>query len=256
MQKFSYRLFAHRTLSGKIITMRKIESISAILPALNEQENIRDAVLSLERFLKANFSDYEVIAIDDGSIDRTGEILEDLRRSLPFLRVIRHKKNLGYGASLSEAFAIAAKEYVFYTDSDLQFDVSEISLLLPLAEKYDIVVGYRHKRCDPFLRIILAWGYNFLARRLFGLRIRDIDCAFKLFRRRVLDAIEIKSRNFFVNTEIMAKARYRGFTCIEVPVTHYPRVRGHTTVKPSNIPRTLAEMAKIWKDIHLHSRKV
>jgi glycosyltransferase involved in cell wall biosynthesis len=236
--------------------MRRKESISAVLPSLNEEENIRDAVLALDRFLKANFSDYEMIAVDDGSTDRTGQILEDLQKSLPFLRVIGHKRNLGYGASLREAFAKATKEYVFFTDSDMQFDVREISLLLPLAEKYDIVVGYRHKRCDPFLRIFLSWGYNFLARRVFGLKIRDIDCAFKLFRRSVFDVIKIKSRNFFASTEIMAKARYYGFTCIEVPVTHYPRRKGHTTVKPSNIPRTLAEMAKIWKDIHLHSRKV
>lgn len=236
--------------------MRKVNSIAAILPALNEEENIRDAVLALDKFLKANFSDYEIIAIDDGSIDRTGQILRDTEKSVTALRVIRHRRNLGYGASLREAFSVATKEYIFFTDSDMQFDISEISLLLPLAGDYDIVVGYRHRRCDPFLRIFLAWGYNFLARRLFGLKIRDIDCAFKLFKRTVLDAIEIKSRDFFVNTEIMAKARYHGFTCAQVPVTHFPRRRGHTTVKPSNIPRTLAEMAKIWKDIHLHSRKV
>jgi dolichol-phosphate mannosyltransferase len=235
--------------------MGKVESISAVLPSLNEEENIKDAVLALDEFLKANFLDYEIIAVDDGSIDRTGEILGYLRKSLPFLRVIRHRKNLGYGASLREAFSAATKDYVFYTDSDMQFDICEISLLLPLAEKYDIVVGYRRRRCDPPLRIFLSWGYNFLARRVFGLKIRDIDCAFKLFRRSVFDVIKIKSRNFFVSTEIMAKARYCGFTCVEVPVTHYPRLKGHTTVKPSNIPRTLAEMAKIWKDIHVNNRR-
>jgi glycosyltransferase involved in cell wall biosynthesis len=235
--------------------MGKVASISAVLPALNEEENIRDAVLALDRFLKANFSDYEIIAVDDGSQDRTGEILEGLRKSVPFLRVIRHRRNLGYGTSLREAFSAATKEYIFCTDSDMQFDVYEISILLPFAQDYDIVAGYRRKRRDPPLRIFLSWGYNFLARRVFGLKIRDIDCAFKLFKRSVFDAIEVKSRNFFVSTEIMAKARYQGFTCVEVPVSHYPRLKGQTTVKPSNIPRTLAEMAKIWKDIHFNRRR-
>jgi hypothetical protein len=129
--------------------------------------------------------------------------------------------------------------------------VREVKNLLPASEDYDIVTGFRIYRYDPLTRLFLAWCYNLLARSIFRLRVRDIDCAFKLFRREVFDVIKIRSKKFFVDTEILAKARYHGFRMTEVGVRHYPRSRGQSTVRPSHVISTLRELAKIWLEIYL-----
>jgi hypothetical protein len=129
--------------------------------------------------------------------------------------------------------------------------VREVKNLLPASEDYDIVTGFRIYRYDPLSRLILAWGYNLVARTIFRLRVRDIDCAFKLFRREVFDVIEIKSKKFFVDTEILAKARFHGFRMTEIGVRHYPRAGGQSTVRPSHVLSTLRELAKMWLEIYL-----
>jgi dolichol-phosphate mannosyltransferase len=140
---------------------------------------------------------------------------------------------------------------VFYTDSDMQFDVKEVKNLLPAIEDYDIVCGFRIYRYDPLSRLFAAWGYNLLARTIFRLRVRDIDCAFKLFRREVFDVIQIRSKKFFVDTEILAKARRHGFKMTEIGVRHYPRAGGRSTVRASHVISTLRELAKMWAEIYV-----
>jgi glycosyltransferase involved in cell wall biosynthesis len=228
------------------------KSISFVLPAYNEEDNIEKAVASIvEAADGLPIEDYEVIVVNDGSGDKTGEIIDRLKQENPHVRPIHHPRNLGYADALRTGFTGARHNLVFYTDSDLQFDVREVKNLLPAIEDYDIVMGFRIYRYDPLSRLILAWGYNLVARTIFRLRVRDIDCAFKLFRREVFDVIEIRSKKFFVDTEILAKARYHGFRMTEIGVRHYPRAGGQSTVRPSHVLSTLRELAKMWLEIYL-----
>jgi glycosyltransferase involved in cell wall biosynthesis len=228
------------------------KSISFVLPAYNEEENIEKAATAmLEVAETLGLDDYEVIVVNDGSSDRTGEIIDGMAAANPHVRPIHQPANLGYADALKAGFTSARMGLVFYTDSDLQFDVKEVKNFLPASEDYDLVCGFRIYRYDPLTRLFLAWGYNLLARTIFRLRVRDIDCAFKLFRREIFDVIEIRSRKFFVDTEILAKARFYGFRMTEIGVRHYPRAGGSSTVRPSHVFSTLRELARIWAEIYL-----
>jgi glycosyltransferase involved in cell wall biosynthesis len=228
-----------------------VDSISAVLPAFNEEENIENAVKRMASALGSlPLKDWEVIVVDDGSADNTGAIADQLAAADPHIRVIHHNPNRGYAAALKTGFSNARCQLFFFTDSDNQFDVREISGLLPLIADADIVCGFRIYRFDPLTRLVLSWGFNLLVRLTFGIKVRDIDCAFKLFRREVFDKVTIESKKFFVNAEVLAKARHHGFRLAEVGVRHYPRPAGRSTVRPSHIPSTLAELARIWMQIH------
>jgi len=235
---------------------QSLDSISAVLPAFNEDENIETAASSMaEALASLPLADWEVIIVDDGSVDSTGEIADRLARGNSRIRALHHDQNLGYAAALKTGFANSRHKLFFFTDSDNQFDVREISRLMPLIRDADIVCGFRIYRFDPLTRLVLSWGFNLLVRIIFRIRVRDIDCAFKLFRREVFDRVEIKSKKFFVNAEVLAKARYYGFTMCEVGVRHYPRPAGRSTVRPSHVPSTLVELARIWIEIHSKSRR-
>jgi len=232
------------------------ESISAVLPAYNEEDNIENATRQMADVLRSlELKDWEVIVVDDGSVDQTGEIADRLVASdSAHIRVIHHDPNLGYAAALKNGFASARHQLIFFTDSDLQFDVREIKKLLPLIDEADIVCGFRIYRFDHLTRLVLSWGFNLLVRMTFRINVRDIDCAFKLFRREVFDQVQIESRKFFVNAEVLAKAKYFGFRLAEVGVRHYPRAAGSSTVRASHVLSTLKELAHIWINIHSKSR--
>ena len=196
-----------------------------------------------------------MIVVDDGSADRTGEIADRLATEDPsHVRVFHHQPNRGYAEALKTGFTNARHQLFFFTDSDLQFDVHEIKNLLPLVEDADIVCGFRIYRFDHLTRLVLSWGFNLLVRIMFRINVRDIDCAFKVFRRELFDSVSIESKRFFVNAEVLAKARHFGFKIAEVGVRHYPRVAGRSTVRPSHILSTLRELAHIWIDIHSKPR--
>jgi len=234
----------------------KPKSLSFVLPAYNEEDNIARAVKAVVEAAEGlELADYEVIVVDDGSADRTAGIIDGLGQENPHVRPIHHPRNLGYADALRTGFTSARMPYVFYTDSDLQFDVKEVKNLLPAIEDYDIVCGFRIYRYDPLSRLFLAWAYNLVARTIFRLRVRDIDCAFKLFRREVFDVIDIRSKKFFVDTEILAKARHLGLKMTEVGVRHYPRAGGRSTVRASHVFSTLRELAKMWREIYLGAGK-
>jgi len=228
------------------------DTISAVLPAYNEEENIETAVRRVSEVLGSlDLRDWEVIVVDDGSVDRTGEIADQLAAADPsHLRVFHHRPNRGYAEALKTGFTNSRHQLIFYTDSDNQFDVREITSLLPLIEQADIVNGFRIYRFDPLTRLVLSWGFNLLVRIMFRIQVRDIDCAFKLFRREVFEKVTIESKKFFVDAEVLAKARYYGFRMVEVGVRHYPRPAGRSTVRASHIPSTLMELARIWINIH------
>jgi len=221
-------------------------SISVVLPAFNEEDNIGRAVEECLAFLPGRFGEFEVVVVDDGSRDRTAERVGELMREHSEVKLVRHPRNLGYGRAIASGFAATRCELVFYTDSDRQFDVREIADLVPLLDGADAVLGFRVYRYDSVLRCMLSWIYNRLVRVLFGIRVRDVDCAFKLFTREIVDRMPLESDDFFVDTEMVARLSGLRARVVEKGVRHYPRTAGHTTVRPSHVPRTLATVGRMW----------
>lgn len=221
--------------------------ISIVLPAYNEEDNIATAITRCLAVLEQLGRPHEVLVVNDGSKDQTLARSRELAERHPQVRVIDFERNRGYGVALSAGFQSAKYNLVFYTDSDNQFDVSELKYLLPIIDSYDLVVGFRIYRYDLPLRLFLSWGYNLLIRLLFRIRLHDVDCSFKLLRREIFDVIQLEARDFFIDTEIILKANRLGYRINEVGVRHYPRMAGHTTVRPSDIPRTLRTLMRIWR---------
>jgi glycosyltransferase involved in cell wall biosynthesis len=234
----------------------RLGSLAIVLPAFNEEENIASVVQSAAETAQGLADEYEVIVVDDGSHDRTAEIVRGLMRDRDWsLRLLTHPQNLGYGVALRTGFAHVDSECVFYTDTDNQFDVSELRYFVPFLAEADVVIGFRVYRYDSPYRTLASWGYNALVRGMFRVRVRDVDCAFTLFRREVLDQITIESEDFFVDTELIAKARKWNYRIVEKGVRHYPRAAGETTVRPGDIPRTLRTVFRMWRRIQHPTQK-
>jgi glycosyltransferase involved in cell wall biosynthesis len=207
----------------------RCQSLSVFFPAYNDEGSIALMVEKALELLPRFTDDYEVIVVNDGSSDGTAAVLDELARRLPQLRVIHHPKNRGYGGALSTGFANATKEWVFYTDGDAQYDVDELADLIPLlTDEVDVVNGYKLKRSDSKRRIVLGALYKFLARLLFGLPIRDVDCDFRLLRRSALQSIDLVSNSGVVCTEMVYKLHAAGCRFAEMPVHHYPRLHGQS----------------------------
>jgi len=231
-------------------------SLSIVLPAYNEEANIARSVDQALKTAARLAGEYEVIVVDDGSKDGTGEVVEALvREHRPHVRLLTHETNHGYGAALRTGFKQSRFDLVFFTDSDNQFDIAELEYFIPLMSDYDMVTGFRVYRYDTVVRCMLSWIYNRLVGVLFRLRVRDVDCAFKLMRREVVHQVTIQCDNFFVNTELLAKARKWNFRIAQKGVRHYPRTAGETTVRPSDIPRTLATVFTMWRRVYFPTRK-
>ena len=190
-----------------------LTGLSVVLPAYNEEPNIEVVVRqALDGAAPDLVPDFEVIVVDDGSADGTADAVEPLlAEHHPRVRLLRHERNLGYGAALRTGFSRVRYDYVFYTDADRQFDIAELEYLLPLLREHDVVVGFRVYRYDSATRLVASTLYNWLVRLLFRVRVRDVDCSFKLFRREVIDKITIECTDFFVDTELVAKARKWNF---------------------------------------------
>ncbi len=221
-------------------------SLSLVIPACNEEASIPHAVREADEALERLVGDYEILVVDDGSTDATAEVAAAAARNRPRVRVLRHAVNRGYGAALRTGFEAARFERVAFTDADCQFHLDDLALLLPLTEHCPVAVGYRTDRQDPWARRFFSWGYNVLVRRLLGTRVRDCDCALKVFRKEALANLLPQARGFFVNTEMLARARRLGYPVAEVPVRHRPRLRGRSTVRLGDIPRTLAHLIPFW----------
>jgi len=205
---------------------KRCGSMSVIFPALNEEKNIKSTVEAAVKVLPRVASSWEILIVDDGSSDSTTVICGDLKRKYPDVEVIRHERNRGYGAALKSGIMAAKHELIFFSDSDGQFDLDELQQLICWADDHDIVAGYRAQRQDPFYRRVNALGWNILVRFVLGIKIRDIDCAFKVFRRAVFDQIQIRSVGAMVNTEILAQATRLGMRIHQVKVSHFPRRHG------------------------------
>lgn len=225
--------------------------LSLVFPVFDEVENLApllDSALSIATSLA---SDFEIILVDDGSQDGSSQVIEYWCKMDARIRTIHHVANHGYGAALRSGLREASGERVFFSDADLQFDLAEIAKLLEHANDFDIVVGYRSPRNDPWPRGVLAWTWGALVRLLFGLRVRDIDCAFKLFRREVLESIPIASLGAFVNTEILVRARAAGWRIHQIPVSHRRRRSGSQTgAHPRVLLRAVLELVTLYRDLH------
>lgn len=232
-------------------------TLSVFFPAYNDEENIGRVAGSAVEVLEGIGSDYEVIIVHDGSPDRTGEVADELARKYPKLRVIHHEKNLGYGAALKTGFTNAQNDYVFYTDGDNQFDVREMRKFIALVEVglSDVVVGFRNRKQYTLYRKIVSFTYNLVLQVLFDLPYRDVDCAFKLVPRSLIDSIDISSADAFIDAEILIKARQLGYSVTEIGVTHRPREAGVSGVKTGVILRTIREMVSFYLQVRREDRE-
>ena len=206
-----------------------MSSLSIVLPAYNEEENVAAAVEEVSTVAQRLGVEYEIILVNDGSRDRTGKIGHELGQRIPNFRMVEHYPNRGYGGALKAGFAAATLDLIAFVPADKQFAFAEIDRFLARTAEADIVSGYRADRQDHAVRRLNAWGWNTLVRLLFGYLCRDIDCGFKVFRRELLDQVSIESDGAMIDTEFLAGAKARGFRIAEVPVTHLPRVGGEAT---------------------------
>jgi glycosyltransferase involved in cell wall biosynthesis len=221
--------------------------LSIVLPAYNEEGNLDRAVRDAFSGAAHAGIESEVVVVNDGSRDRTRDILGQLQAQMgPRVRSVDHPVNLGYGVALRDGFRASRGDLVFYTDSDNQFDLSELKDFLPLMEENDAVLGYRIDRKDPWARRFVSGGFNRLSSFAFGMSVRDLNCSFKLFRGELIRALPLESPDFFVDTELVARIHRGGCRYVQRGVSHYPRTAGRSTVRASDVPRTLVSLARTW----------
>jgi len=233
--------------------MKKIpeKMLSVVLPAYNEEKNIEKTAFSIMEFVSSFAEKYEIIIVDDGSSDDTGKIIDELSKNHPRIIPVHHKKNKGYGAALTSGFKKTKGDFVFFTDSDGQFDIKELPKLFSLIEEgADIACGYRKKRADPLPRKINAGIYNLLLRCIFGLKVKDVDCAFKLFKREVIDNINLESSGAFISAEFLILAKKKGYVIKQVGVSHFPRKEGKQT------GNNLKVVLKAFRELIKFQRKI
>lgn len=220
--------------------------ISVILPILNEEDCIETTVTTIHNQLKTIVSHYEILAINDGSTDNTQALLDSLKKKYSRLHIIKHKKNRGYGAVLRTGIHHAQYDWIFFTDADMQFDISELKRFIPKTKNYDFIIGYRKNRADSLRRKVISFIYNKIIWILFGLHIRDVDCAFKLMRTSAVENIRFHSNSFFVSVELMFKAFKAHYRIAEIGVTHHPRKNGQSKVTYRQIFSTIKDLKKLY----------
>lgn len=243
----------------KSISLYTKYSLSVILPAHNEEVAIASTVKDVVTTVSAWLEDFEVIIVNDGSKDRTKSLVEEIAAIYPQVRLINHSKNQGYGAALVSGFESITKELTFFMDSDGQFDIHDLEHFFPLIDKYDAVLGYRMDRKDTWIRKLNAWCWKMLIRLVFGLNVRDIDCAFKLYRSTFFHEYRLETRGAMINTEILYKFTKAGYTYTQTGVHHLPRRGGRATgAKISVILQALRELyvcVRKWKREELRTSK-
>lgn len=228
-------------------------SLSVVIPAYNEESCIEACVTALEDVLREISEDFEIIVVNDGSRDRTAEIVESLKQSRPYLGVVHHERNRGLGRTLRSGFDRCRNEVTFYSDADLPFDFFELrrALRVMTLKNADLVVGFRHDRTDEgFVRIFYSFTYNWLIRIAFGLRIRDVNFSFKLIRTAALRAMKLQSEGSFIDAEMMIKADRMGLFICQIGVDYFKRRFGHSNLSsPGTIAKIVREMAHQYPTI-------
>jgi glycosyltransferase involved in cell wall biosynthesis len=233
-------------------------SLSVVLPAFNEEENIRLSVVRCREALREHFADFEIIIVDDCSTDRTAALADELAAAYAEVRVIHHPRNRKLGGTLRTGFAAAAKDLVFYTDADLPIDFRDIPRGVELLSRdgVDAVLGYRLDRTEGAWRALLSAGYNLLVNAVFGLGVRDVNFSFKLFPRTVVERLELQSEGSFIDAEMLARAKSAGVRWAELGVHYYPRRAGRSTLAgPAVIAKILREMRSFWWNVWRAGRR-
>jgi len=230
----------------------RVLSISAVLPACNEAPVLAEVARELDRVLAAAASRHEIIIVDDGSDDDTPRIADELEREIESVHAVHHPANRGYGAALRSGFDAAGLDWLFFTDADGQFKLSEIERLIPLAAERDLVVGFRETRNDPPERLVYGKLFSFAVRTLFGVKARDINCAFKLFKRDLIADADLRSDGALINAEIFVAAGKKGVEPLEVAVSHLPRNEGRAT---GGSLRVIAQAAREIFELWMRTRE-
>ena len=228
-----------------------LTSLSVFLPAYNEEDSIDSTVEGVVKVLKTLNLDWEVLVINDGSKDKTAEVVKGLEKKFPGVKLVNHEKNKGYGRALKTGFAEAKYDWVAFVDSDGQFDFAEIKKLLEHTGEADVILGYRLNRADPFQRRIFTWGWKMLAMVMLGLNVRDYSCGFKLIKRKVIEDISpIESEEKVTQIEMLIKAKKKGYKFAEVGVHHYARTAGVPTgANMSVVLKSFMDMVKLWQKV-------
>jgi glycosyltransferase involved in cell wall biosynthesis len=241
---------------GEVTESSRPPGLSIFFPAYNDAGTIASLVIRALKVAAQLTDDYEVIVVNDGSGDATREIVDELARTYPRVRAVHHERNRGYGGALQTGFASATRDLVAYTDGDAQYDPAEFALLWArMTPKVDVVNGYKISRSDPWHRIVIGRVYHHVVRVLFRLRVRDVDCDFRLIRREVFDRVRLEKTTGVICLEMMRKIQDAGFKTVEAPVHHYHRTHGQSQF--FNLRRvfwTGVDVLKLWVRLVLLGR--
>ena len=229
----------------------KLGGLTIFFPCYNDRGTIATMVVEAMYIGKKVSDDLEVIVIDDHSKDGSQLILEELKKIYPSLKVIYHKKNLGYGAALRDGFYNASKDFIFYTDGDGQYDVKELEKLVSkMTDGVDIVNGYKIKRSDPFHRKLIGRSYHIANKIMLDLKIRDVDCDFRLIRKKVFDKVKLVANGGEICVELVKKSQDAGFKFSEVPVHHYHRVSGTSQFfNFQRVTKAIHRILRMWRGL-------
>lgn len=232
-------------------------SISVFFPCYNDAGSIGLLVRDANSILAKITKDYEIIVVDDGSRDESRKLLKKLASEIKSLKLVFHSKNRGYGGALKSGFAEAKKDLVFYTDGDGQYDVLEISKLVEkMKPGVDVVQGYKIKRYDPWYRLIIGRAYHYFSKIMFGLRVRDVDCDFRLIRKSAIDSVVLEHNSGVICVELVKKLQDAGYKFVEVGIHHFPRVWGHSQFfNYKRVLKTLIELCGLWFNLVLLKSK-
>jgi len=229
----------------------RLTSLSVFIPCYNEEKNLRPLFQSLVDTLPQVANMFEIIFIDDGSLDKTGSIADQLALLHPNVKVVHHPMNLGYGASLRSGINASTLDWIFYTDGDMQFDVAELKDFIPYAKDSNVIIGYRKKRAEGFRRHLNATLFKIYINVLFRVHVKDIDCAFKLIKRKVLQDLPLSSTGATISAEILYRLKKKHEKFVQLPVTHYPRRFGKPT---GNKPKVILKAGYESLKLYLHMK--
>jgi glycosyltransferase involved in cell wall biosynthesis len=229
----------------------KPAGLSVFFPAYNDSGTIASMVIRAVKAASELTPDFEVIVVDDGSADSTADIADELARKYPQVRAVHHPINRDYGAALQTGFRSATKELIFYTDGDAQYDPSELAVLWArMSADCDLVNGYKISRADPLHRIVIGRVYHYIVSMLFGLKLRDVDCDFRLMRRTIFERINLEKTSGIICVEMMKKIQDAGFRIAEVPVHHYHRAYGRSQFfNFRRLFRTGRDLLLLWNEL-------